>query len=113
MRLERFDDTLAGLLKGSKAFRRSFLSETLFAMTSGDLPAGKLALRHFVNNTIGFPALGVALDRSPKSLMRMLGPTGNPQASNLFQILLVLQRNEGMQFAIRPVLVKPQTELAA
>ena len=42
-----------------------------------------------------FLELGAALGRSPKSLMRMLSPTGNPQARNLFEMVAYLQKVEG------------------
>jgi hypothetical protein len=35
-----------------------------------------------------------------KSLMRMLGPKGNPQARNLFDVIARLQRNEGLQLEL-------------
>ncbi len=33
--------------------------------------------------------------------MRMLGPKGNPQARNLFEIINCLQRNEGVHLEVR------------
>jgi hypothetical protein len=33
--------------------------------------------------------------------MRMLGPNGNPQARNLFEIVAYLQRAEGVRFEVR------------
>ena len=39
--------------------------------------------------------------RSPKSLIRMLGPQGNPQAQNLFAIVFYLLDQEGIQFELR------------
>jgi len=36
-----------------------------------------------------------------KSLMRMLGPSGNTQARNLFEIVAYLQHAEGVRFEIR------------
>jgi hypothetical protein len=35
------------------------------------------------------------------SLMRMLGPNGNPSAKNLFGVLAHLQAREGVNFEIR------------
>jgi hypothetical protein len=40
--------------------------------------------------------------RSAKNLMRMLGPSGNPQARNLFQIVAYLQEAEGVRLEPRP-----------
>jgi hypothetical protein len=70
-------------------------------MVAGDLDTAKVALREYINGTIGFPQLGAALDRSPKSLMRMLSPTGNPQARNLFDMLAYLQKVEGTVLEVR------------
>ena len=39
----------------------------------------------------------------PKSLMRMLGPSGNPQAKNLFKILSALQEKARVQFRLKGV----------
>ena len=77
-----FRDTVKEEL-ASEDFRRAFLCEAIRAMVAGDLETAKVVLREYVNGTIGFPKLGAALGRSPKSLMRMLSPTGNPQARNL------------------------------
>jgi AraC-like DNA-binding protein len=45
---------------------------------------GKAVLHNHINVTIGFEELSRAFDKSSKSLMRMFGPKGNPQGSNLF-----------------------------
>jgi hypothetical protein len=97
----KFSETVKADLDQSPEFRRALLSEALSCMASGDLEAGKIALREFVNGTVGFPKLGAALDRSPKSLMRMLSPTGNPQARNLFEIVAYLQKIEGTVLEVR------------
>jgi hypothetical protein len=36
-----------------------------------------------------------------KSLMRMLGPSGNPQAANLFTVIKHLQKTEGISLELR------------
>jgi hypothetical protein len=72
-------------------------------MASGDLDTGKIVLREYVNGTIGFLKLGAALGRSPKSLMRMLSPTGNPQARNLFEMVAYLQKIDGTVLEVRAV----------
>jgi hypothetical protein len=33
--------------------------------------------------------------------MRMLGPSGNPRADNLFEVVSFLQRREGVRFHLR------------
>ena len=50
-----------------------------------------------------FEALGGLTDKSPKSLVRMFGPNGNPQTRNLFEIIRCLQVHEGLRFTVRSI----------
>ena len=95
MTTRSFTDTIKADLEQHRDFRRALLSEAVACMVSGDLETGKTVLREYDNGTVGFLTLGAALNRSPKSLMRMLGPSGNPQARNLFDIVAYLQKAEG------------------
>ena len=54
----------------------------------------------FINATIGFEELSDLTHTPTKSLMRMLGPKGNPQARNLFDVIAHLQRTEGLHFEL-------------
>lgn len=76
-------------------FRREFLREAVSNMVAGDLETAKSVLREYINGTLGFVALGQALSKSPKSLMRMLSPEGNPQARNFFEMIAYLQKIDG------------------
>jgi hypothetical protein len=90
-----FSETVKTDLETSAEFRGALLCEAVACMVSGDVETGKIVLREYVNGTIGFLKLGAALGRSPKSLMRMFGPQGNPQARNLFEMVAYLQKVEG------------------
>jgi hypothetical protein len=90
-----FNETIRAKLQKSERFRRALLREAVGCMVSGDVETGKSVLRKYINGTIGFVQLGADLGRSPKVLMRMFGPTGNPQAKNLFEIVAYLQKLEG------------------
>ncbi|MFP5235984.1 MAG: DNA-binding protein [Acidobacteriota bacterium] len=84
-----------------KKFRRAFLREAINDMLAGDLDSAKTVLREYINGTIGFIELGKALDRSPKSLMRMLSQDGNPQARNLLELVAYLQKADGAVVEVR------------
>ncbi len=60
-------------------------------------------IRARIERDPGFGELGELTDKSPKSPMRMLGPDGNPQARNLFEIIGCLQEREGLRLTVRPV----------
>ena len=70
-------------------------------MLAGDVATAKAILRDYVNATVGFTDLAGATHIPSKSLMRMLGPTGNPRADNLFEIVRFLLRREGVRFEIK------------
>jgi len=55
----------------------------------------------YINATIGFHELAAITNHSPKSLMRMLGPSGNPYARNLFEIVSCLQKKTGVHFQLK------------
>ena len=96
-----FKETVMARVQRDPAFRRELLREGVEAMLNGDVQTGKTVLRDYINATVGFGELARATHRSPKSLMRMLGPQSNPQAQNLFAIVSYLLDQEGIQFELR------------
>jgi hypothetical protein len=97
-----FKETIRARVRRDPGFRKALLREGIENFLSGDVETGKIILRDFINATVGFTKLSGVTHRSAKSLMRMLGPRGNPQARNLFEIVAYLQRAEGVRFEIRP-----------
>ena len=56
-----------------------------------------------ISATIGLQELGGLTDKSPKSLMRMLGPHGNSLARNLFEKIGRLQERKGLHLKARAI----------
>ena len=98
-----FKETVKDRVERDPVFREELLKEGIECLLTGDIDTGKAILRDYINATIGFDALGSLTDKSPKSLMRMLGPKGNPHARNLFEIIVHLQKREGIHFEVRTV----------
>ena len=98
-----FKETIQSRVERDPAFREELFREGVECLLSGEVDTGKAVLRDYINATIGFEALGELTDKSPKSLMRMFGPKGNPQARNLFEVIGHLQRHEGVHFELRAV----------
>jgi hypothetical protein len=82
------------------AYREALLREGVDTMLSGDVETGKAILRDYIKATIGFEKLGEATGNQPKSLIRMFGPRGNPQARNLFGVIAYLQKQAGLQLHV-------------
>ncbi|MDP6353181.1 MAG: transcriptional regulator [Alphaproteobacteria bacterium] len=98
-----FKETVMARARRDPAFREGLLAEAIECFLAGDVAAGKILLRDFVNATLGFQELARVTGKTDTSLMRMLGPKGNPAASNLFEIVAHLQRHEGVRFQVTPV----------
>jgi DNA-binding phage protein len=77
------------------------LSEAVNEMLSGDLGAGKSILRDYINATITFQELAGKLNKSSKSIHRMLGPGGNPRAENILEIIKILQAHEHVKLQVK------------
>ncbi len=95
-----FKRTIQARIERDPAFRDELLREGVECLLSGELETGKAILRDYINATIGFDALGRHTHKSAKSLMRMLGPKGNPQARNLFEVISHLQKKGGLRLEL-------------
>jgi hypothetical protein len=96
-----FKDTVRARLIRSPGFRKAVLQEAIDGLLAGDVDMGKALLRDYINGTMGFGRLGELTHIPAKSLMRMLGPKGNPEARNLFDVIGQLQRAEGVRFRVK------------
>lgn len=95
-----FKETVKARAERDVAFRDALLTEAVELLIAGDLEVGKALLRDYINATVGFERLAKATGTPSKSLMRMLGPKGNPRASNLLTVLGKLQRVSGVHLAV-------------
>ena len=90
-----FKETVKERIERDSAFREELLKEGVECLLSGDVDT--------INATVGFQELGGLTAKSPKSLMRMFGPNGNPQARNLFEVIGRLQECEGVHLKVHAV----------
>jgi DNA-binding phage protein len=95
-----FKATVQARTRRDRKYREALLREGVKCLLAGDLDTGKAILRDYINATIGFGKLSRLTGRPAESLMRMLGPRGNPQARNLFEVIGHLQRVEGLHFEV-------------
>lgn len=96
-----FRETVYERAQRDAGFVKALLSEAINAYLGGDTATGKAVLRDVINATIGFEQLAAELQKTGKSLHRMLGPTGNPNTANFFAILQVLQKRAGVKLIVK------------
>ena len=95
-----FKETVLEDMKRNPGFRAAMLREGIDALLAREYEVGKEVLRDYVNATMGFDKLSEQVAIPPKSLMRMLGPAGNPQMKNLFAVIAALQKHAGIELHI-------------
>ncbi|MSQ21510.1 MAG: transcriptional regulator [Betaproteobacteria bacterium] len=95
-----FKGTILARVQSDPKFRDALLKEGIEMMLAGDVDTGKAILRDYIKATVGFEKLGADTGASPKSLIRMFGPSGNPQARNLFAVISHLQRLAGLKLRV-------------
>lgn len=96
-----FKETIRARVERDPKFRKELLREGIECMLSGDIKTAKIILRDYINATVGFTEVAQATRIPSKSLMRMLGPSGNPRADNLLQVVSFLQQREGVRFHVQ------------
>lgn len=82
-------------------FRACILCETVRAMLDDNVQLTKGLLRRVIDATMGYEELAVRMDGHPKSLVRMLSPSGNPSATHLVGILTRVARANKVSFTVQ------------
>lgn len=95
-----FQELVQKRVVSDPAFATALLREGIETMLAGDVETGKAILRDYIKATVGFEKLGEVTGTPAKSLIRMLGPRGNPQARNLFGIIGYLQKRAGVELQV-------------
>jgi len=93
----KFKDTVQKRAARDPEFRRALLVEAINELLAGDYNIAKSILRNYINATITFPVLAQELNKSSKSIHRMLGPNGNPRMDSIVGIIKVLQTKESIK----------------
>jgi len=96
-----FKNTIMERAVHDARYRKGLLTEAVNEIFEGNLDVGKAILRDYINATITFPALAQRLNKSSKSIHRMLGPNGNPRMDSIVGILKVLQDQEQIRLRAR------------
>lgn len=95
-----FSATTKARAERDPRFRCSLFHEAAQALLDGDLAVCKGLLHDLVNAMMGFAGAAQATGLPAKSLMRMLGPAGNPRAENLTALLAALSM--GVEVRVAP-----------
>lgn len=93
-----FKQTVMELCKGPE-YRKALLLEALESYLEGDIAIGNSLLRDYLNGTLSFTEVAQALEMQEAGLRRMVGPSGNATAKNLFRLFRICLNREGIRSA--------------
>lgn len=96
-----YNQMIKDMVKERPEFASEMLEDAINSILAGELDDGRLLLRQYVNATIGFQALAKATGKIDRALMRSLSKSGNPTASNLFEIVRACADAQGVTVAAR------------
>ena len=98
---KEFRETVRSRAERDLEFRKALFTEALNAYLTGEEAVGRAMLKDLINATIGFEELARLVNKPSKSLYRMLGPKGNPNATNFFAIVRALQKKVGVRLTVK------------
>lgn len=93
-----FKETVMALCQDPD-YRKALLLEALESYLEDDIVTGNSLLRDYLNGTQSFTELAQALDMQEAGLRRMVGPSGNATAKNLFRLFRSCLHREGIRSA--------------
>lgn len=91
-----FKETVQKRVDSDPEFAKALFHEALDLMLDGDAETARLILRDLVNATVGFERLSLEMQKSSKSLYRMLSLSGNPTMGNLSAMFAALKKTTGL-----------------
>ncbi|WP_298822840.1 transcriptional regulator [uncultured Roseibium sp.] len=96
-------DSLKAMVERKLELATEMLEDAINALLAGDVDEGRLLFRQYINATIGFQELARRTGKADKTLMQMLSASGNPTVSNLFEIIHVCTKAEGVTISAHVV----------
>lgn len=87
-----FKKTIQERVHSDPKFANALLKEAVELFLNGDPETAKIILRDLINATFGFETLAKHINKSDKSVHRMLSASGNPTMANLSAIFATIQK---------------------
>jgi hypothetical protein len=91
-----FIETVMLLCEDPK-YRKALLLEIVETYLDGDVETGNSMLKDYLNATQSFDWIAEQMGCKVESIRRMVGPKGNATSRNIFTLLKLCQRREGIE----------------
>ena len=95
-----FRETVKARIQSDDGFRYALFSHAVEVMLADDMATAKSVLKDYIDATIGFEDLATESDLTVRHLKRMFQPSSNPRAGEMFRVIGILQRHQGIQLEV-------------
>ena len=91
-----YHETVQARIRRDPEFRECRLQWAVQRLLEGEVGVVRILLRDHIIATVGFEGLSARTGRPSKALTQMFGPEGDPLSSDLFEVIAVLAKHDGM-----------------
>jgi len=81
-------------------FRRALITEALNMILRGEIAAGRLMIRDYINATGSMNAIATKLKKQKPAIARMLGPKGNPTLESFIPVVQACAEREHIELSV-------------
>jgi hypothetical protein len=96
-----FRETVIKRAQNDPEFRIGLITEALNEILEGDIETGKTLLRNYLNVTESIQQIARRINKSDKSIRRMVGPSGNPTLKNFIELVNACKEFEHIKVTVQ------------
>ena len=82
-----FKELVVARVKNDPDFRKGLIVEAINMILGGEITAGRIMLRDYINATGAMDEICQKVDKHKSAISRMLGPSGNPTLESIVPVI--------------------------
>lgn len=82
-----FKELVVARAKNDPDFRKGLIVEAINMILGGEITAGRIMLRDYINATGAMDEICQKVDKHKSAISRMLGPSGNPTLESIVPVI--------------------------
>jgi len=95
-----FKELVVARAEKDPEFRRALITEALNLILQGEISAGRLMIRDYINATGSMNDIALKLRKQKPAIVRMLGPNGNPTLKSFIPVVKACAEREEIKLRV-------------
>ncbi len=84
---KKFKELVVARAENDPDFRKGLIIEAINMILGGEITAGRIMLRDYINATGAMDEICQKVDKHKSAISRMLGPSGNPTLESIVPVI--------------------------